>query len=70
MGGIPPTPPFRPPRLEPIKAAEGGKYVVLGAKKSEADALYGFSESIKSDILKDALEANYSLRDLEKAMSV
>ncbi len=38
----------------------------LGTKTQNTDAVFGFSESIRSDILRDALEAKYTLKDLEK----
>lgn len=41
----------------------------LGTKTQDADAVFGFSESIKSDILRDALEANYTFEDLEKVFA-
>lgn len=37
--------------------------------KDSEGILFGFSESIKKDIYKDALEADYSIKDLEKALS-
>jgi hypothetical protein len=50
------------------KADNVERPISLGSKKDELEAL--FSASIKNDILTDALEANYTLRDLEKALRV
>ena len=54
--------------VESINKSESGEPISLGSKKDELEAL--FSASIKNDILTDALEANYTLRDLEKALRV
>ena len=54
--------------VDSINKAESGEPISLGSRKDELEAL--FSESIKNDILTDALEANYTLRDLEKALRV
>lgn len=54
--------------VKSINKAENGKPISLGSKKEEVEAL--FSESIKSDILKDAFEANYTLKDLERVLQV
>ena len=51
-----------------INKAESGTLISLGSKKNELEAL--FSESIKNDILTDAMEANYTLRDLDRALRV
>lgn len=45
--------------------------VVTGARAKEAKTIIdGFAESIKKDIFKDALEANYTVRDLDKLLTV
>lgn len=54
--------------VDSINRAENGKSISLGQKKEALEAL--FSESIKNDILTDAMEADYTLRDLEKALRV
>lgn len=54
--------------IKSMNEAENGKPISLGSKKGEVEAL--FSESIKNDILKDAFEANYTLKDLEKVLQV
>jgi len=54
--------------LKSIDKTENGEQISFGSKKDELEAL--FSESVKSDILKDALEANYTLKDLDKVFRV
>jgi len=54
--------------VKSMNKVENGKPISLGSKKEEVEAL--FSESIKNDILKDAFEANYTLKDLERVLRV
>ena len=51
-----------------INDTESGEPIALGPRKEEVEAL--FSESIKNDILKDALEANFTLNDLDEVLRV
>lgn len=54
--------------VKSINDTESGEPIALGSRKEEVEAL--FSESIKNDILKDALEANFTLKDLEEVLKV
>ena len=54
--------------VKSMNKVENGEPISLGSKKNEVEAL--FSESIKNDILKDAIEAHYTIKDLDRVLKV
>jgi len=53
-----------------ISSGDDDLFVIPKDKKAEANGLLlGFSESIKKDIFKDALGANYTMSDLDKVVT-